>query len=316
MIEKFSQLWVEKYRPQTLRDMCISPANRKRIKEWGKSQEIPHLLLLGPSGIGKTTIARIIVNDVLNCDYLYINASDESGIDTIRTKVTGFVQTKSMDGKIKVVILDEGDRLTKSSMDCLRNLMESYADNSRFIITGNYAHKITVAINSRCRKLNLTPTKKDIGKRCLYILRKEGISRERVTQEEFNHLINSHYPDIRKCIHALQSNIQDGESVLDDSDGVKTLSHKILESIKSGKTLEIRKEIIENEISFNGDHDFLLKTLLNILYDEKMDETLKKQYILVITEYLYRSSFVVDKEINTFACILQMEAINDQAVAA
>lgn len=309
MIEKFKQLWVEKYRPQTLDEMCISPKNKKIIGEWGKSEEIPHLLLLGAPGLGKTSLSRIIVQDVLNCDYLYINASDESGIDTIRTKVTGFVQTKSMDGKIKVVILDEGDRLTKSSLDCLRNLMESYADNSRFIITGNYAHKITDAINSRCRKLDLTPTKKDIGKRCLTILKKENVSMKNITKEQFNNLINSFYPDIRKCIHALQSNIENGELILSDSSGVDNLCSDILKSLKNEKTLEIRKNLIENEHSFNGDYDFLLKSLLNSVYMSKMGDSIKKQYILVITEYLYRSAFAVDKEINTFACILQMEDI-------
>lgn len=309
MSNQFNQLWVEKHRPQTLDDMCISEKNRKTIEEWKESQEIPHLLLLGTSGIGKTTITRIIVNEILNCDYLYINASDESGIETIRTKVSGFVQTKSMDGKIKIVILDEGDRLTKSSLDCLRNLMESYANNSRFIITGNYAHKITDAINSRCRKLDLTPSRKDIGKRCLGILQKEGISTKGITKEKFNHLINTYYPDIRKCIYALQTHIESGKLVLDDSEGIDELCGEIVKSITNNKTLQIRKSIIEAEESFSSDYTFLLKTLLKHIYNGKIKETLKKQYILVITEYLYRSAFVDDKEINCFACILQMEDI-------
>lgn len=311
MIEKLNQLWPEKYRPQTLDDMCISKENKEKILEWKKSQEMPHLLLTGSPGIGKTTVARILVNDVFNCDYLYINASDESGIDTIRNKVSGFVQTKSMDGKIKIVILDEGDRLTQSSLDCLRNLMESYSNNSRFIITGNYSHKITNAIKSRCVELDLTPSRKDIGKRCLQILKSEKISIKNLNQDQFNLLINSNYPDIRKCIYALQTHVKNGELILNDSTGIRGLTQNILKSLKNHKTLQIRKEIIENDQVFNGDYDFLLKSLLNEVYDEKMEDSLKKQYILVITEYLYRSSFVSDKEINTFACILQMEEIID-----
>lgn len=311
MIGKQSEIWWEKYRPQTLDEMCLSKENRELILEWGESKEIPHLLLLGTPGIGKTTISRILVQNVLNCDYLYLNASDESGIDTIRTKVTGFVQTKSLNGEIKVVILDEGDRLTKSSLDCLRNLMESYSSTSRFIITGNESHKITDAINSRCRKIFLTPSEKDIGKRCLEILKKEGISTQGVTKEAFNGLIKAFYPDVRQCLTALQSSVKDGKLVIAGYNQVDQLCVDILNNIKKGNTLECRKIVIENENSFSHDYDLLMKRLLNVVYESKIEDLLKKQYILVITEYMYRSSFVIDKEINLFACILQMEDITD-----
>jgi replication factor C small subunit len=129
-------IWCERYRPQTLDDIILSDRTREIVK--GFSDEIPNLLFVGTPGTGKTTLARIIVNDILKCNFLYINASDESGIDTIRHKVTNFSQTKSFDGKVKVVILDECDGLTSQAQAALRNTMESFAKYTRFIITANY----------------------------------------------------------------------------------------------------------------------------------------------------------------------------------
>jgi DNA polymerase III delta prime subunit len=141
-------LWIEKYRPQTLDDMCLSDSIRAFFSSF--TNEIPHFLFTGNPGTGKTTISRIIVQDILKCDYLYINASDETGIDNIRVKVSGFVQTKSFDGGIKVVVLDEADGLSKEAQKCLRNLMEDYAKVARFILTANYRHKIIAPLQSRC----------------------------------------------------------------------------------------------------------------------------------------------------------------------
>ena len=138
----FDSLWVEKYRPKTLGDIILSDDNLSIIEKYQTENEIPNLLFAGCQGVGKTTLAKILVNDVLECQYLYINASDENGIDTIRSKVTQFAQTRSLDGKIKVIILDECDGLSQDAQRALRNTMEEYAEITRFILTANYSHRI------------------------------------------------------------------------------------------------------------------------------------------------------------------------------
>ncbi len=152
-----NSLWVEKYRPRKLTEYVGNEHLVKKVGSYIKNDDIPHLLLYGKAGTGKTTLARIIVNDILGCNFLYINASDESGIDVIRHNITNFAQTKSFDGGIKVVILDEADGLTPQAQAALRNTMETYAKYCRFILTANYRHKIIPALQSRCQSLNLKP---------------------------------------------------------------------------------------------------------------------------------------------------------------
>lgn len=304
---KYDHLWVEKYRPKILADVCMSEETKKLSEKWGT--EIPHLLLLGYAGGGKTTIARILVDHILKCDYLYINASDENGIDTIRMKVTGFVQTKSLDGGIKVVILDEADGLTPEGQRCLRNLMESYASTARFVLTGNYKHKISKPIQSRCQDINIIPPKHDCIKRCIQILKTENI---KIGKEELGNLVslvNRFYPDLRKCIGELQKCCVSGQFIYKAEANNNELCEKIFKDIKSGKTLPLRKYLIENETSFNSDWDQLLKDLLNYVYDTSIEDLKKKAMILIIADFMEKSSRITDKEINFFACILALEQV-------
>ncbi len=169
----FDKIWVEKYRPAKLDDIILDERTLNIVKEF--KNEIPNLLFVGNPGTGKTTLARVIVNDILGCNYLYINASDESGIDTIRHNITNFAQTKSFDGGVKVVILDEADGLTPQAQAALRNTMETFAKYCRFILTANYKHKIIPALQSRCQALDIKPVIELAVKRCYYILKNEKV---------------------------------------------------------------------------------------------------------------------------------------------
>lgn len=303
----FKNLWIEKYRPNTLDELCITPDNKARIQKYVDDDEIPHLLLCGPTGVGKTSLARLIVLDILKCDYLYINASDENGVETIRNKVSGFVQTKSFDGNIKVVILDEADYLSPASQGILRNMMESYAGNARFILTGNYRHKITTALQSRCQPINLQLSVKDALVRCLYILKCEGISASQEEKKNLTKLIKKYSPDLRLCIGMMSMCCIDGKLVVEQLSNTTELCVKILSDIESGATLELRTYLIQNDGIFNSDWDQLLIDLLNHIYQSDVQDSKKKAMVCTIADHLEMSYRVIDKEINFFACVLNLE---------
>jgi|TARA_R110002110_G_scaffold229884_1_gene445446 DNA polymerase III delta prime subunit len=299
------QIWFEKYRPQTLADLCISAENREILLNYGKN--IPNLLFCGVQGSGKTSLARILVQDVLKCDYLYVNASDETGIDNIRVKVTGFAQTKSIDGELKVIILDECDFLTLSAQAALRNLMESYTDTTRFILTGNYRHKIIPALQSRCQSLDIKPSLVDAVNRCVKILRAENVEIDKASGRSLVALVKRHFPDLRKCINEMQKFCIDGKLVVAEAGDNNELLTLIWDNLKAGETLATRKYLIENDNIFNSEWDQLLTDLLNYVYSSKIDDINKKMMIIKIAEHLDISTRVADKEINFFACLLNLE---------
>ena len=301
----FDKIWVEKYRPTTLDDIILDERTLKQVKEF--KEEIPNLLFVGNPGTGKTTLARIIVNDVLGCNYLYINASDESGIDTIRHSITNFAQTKSFDGKVKVVILDEADGLTTQAQSALRNTMETYAKYCRFILTANYKHKIIPALQSRCQALDIKPVVELAVKRCYNILKNEKIKVPEEQKKKFVQLVKRHFPDLRKTINELQKNIIDSELCIVSVTGDNELLEAVYKKIASKNSLEARRYLIENEDRFQGDYDTLLGNYLNFIYTANIEDLKKKEMIAIIADHLYKSAFVVDKEINAFACLVNLE---------
>jgi DNA polymerase III delta prime subunit len=303
----FNTLLVEKYRPAKLSDMVLSDSNRMFFESI--TDEIPNLLFVGTPGLGKTTLARILVNDILECQYLYINASDENGIDTIRSKVVGFSQTKSLDGKHKVVILDEADGITIDGQRALRNTMEEYSSMTRFILTANYKHKIIPAIQSRTQFFDLNPPFDDVVKRIVDIIKQEGIKVDTDQKANLVSVIKQNYPDIRKVLNSVQQysigNVFNIKQDIDNNGIVNTL-HKL---IQSKDTLKLRKYLIENESEFQGDYHNLMKQYLNYVYNSQLDDNKKRQYIVTISEHMYKDVFVLDKEINAFACWVNLEKI-------
>ena len=300
----FDKIWVEKYRPHKLDDLILDDKSLRVVKQF--EDEIPNLLFVGSPGTGKTTLARIIVNDILGCNFLYINASDESGIDVIRHNITNFAQTKSFDGGIKVVILDEADGLTPQAQAALRNTMETYAKYCRFVLTANYKHKIIPALQSRCQSLDIKPVVDQAAKRCFNILRLENIKVSEEQKKKFVILVKKHFPDLRKTINEIQKSIVDGELCIDSNASDNELLAKVMQGVRTN-SLGLRKYLIENEDRFQGDYDTLLANFLDFLYEQDLPDMKKKEMIVIIADHLYKSAFVVDKEINAFACLVSLE---------
>ena len=296
----FNNLWVEKYRPKTLSDLVLSDTNKKYFESI--TNEIPNLLFVGTPGLGKTTLARILIEDVLKCQYLYINASDENGIDTIRSKVVGFSQTKSLDGSIKVVILDEADGITIDGQRALRNTMEEYSSQTRFILTANYKHKIIPAIQSRTQSFDLNPPFEDVVTRIVEIVKSEGVKIDDSQKGNFVNTIKQNYPDIRKIINAVQKACVKGKFTIDIALDSKEIVDRIHKELQSSNVIGLRKYLIENENEFQGDYHNLMKQYLNFVYESNIADDKKREYILILSDYMYKDVFVLDKEINAFAC--------------
>jgi DNA polymerase III delta prime subunit len=307
----FKDLFIEKYRPQTLGDIVLEDTVRAKIEQFIKNRSIPHLLFSGPPGIGKTSLAKIIVKE-LGGDYLYINASDESGIDTIRNKVQNFAQTVSLSDTVKIVVLDEADGMStagggNSAQNVLRNVMETYSDICRFVLTCNSLAKVIKPIQSRCQRIDLSPPIKGVLSRIVTILAKENITLDAEQKAYIGQLVKRHYPDIRTIIGELEQSIIDGNIVLKNSNDVsKNVAAEVFEHIKNKKNITtIREYVISKSIDFNNDYNLLLKNMFNVAY-ELPDEKTKRDTMLIISKYLFQNGFVMDQEINATACYLEL----------
>jgi DNA polymerase III delta prime subunit len=299
-------LWCEKYRPKTLDELCLSDENREILEVYRKNKDIPHLLFTSTPGTGKTSLAKIIVNEILGCDYLYINASDENGIDTLRNKIIGFAQTKSLTGGIKVVILDESDSLSESCARGLRNVLEEYSDNTRFILTANYKHKIITPIQSRCQTLSFEHKISDVVKHCAKILNKEGINIPSDQITPFQTLIKTNFPDFRKILNELQKCSLSGTLKIRNSTVSDEFIENIFEKLHQDDVVAIREYVIKNENAFQSDYHALLKSILNLIYSKNINSLKKKDAIIAIGYHLDRHSSVMDVEINAFVCLVSL----------
>ena len=298
-----NSLWVEKYRPSGLEGYVGNEHIIQKVNIYIENNDVPHLLLHGDPGTGKTTLAKIIVN-AIDCDYLYINASDERGIDTLREKIRGFAASVGF-RNWKVVILDESDYLTPVAQAALRNLMETFSKNTRFILTCNYPEKVIDPIQSRCQTFEIIPpTKKDVAKRLNDILINEGIQFE---MPDLAVIVNSGYPDIRRVINAAQRQVINGRLVIDKQSSIEsTYAEKIVDILKSGadtksKFTQIRQILADSKVR---DYTKLYSTLY-----ERVDEYAGNKVgvtIVNIAEAQYKDSLVVDKEINVMAMFVNI----------
>jgi replication factor C small subunit len=299
-----SYIWFEKYRPHTLEDIILPENIKATIEEYERQENIPHLMFVGKPGLGKTSLAKIIAKSVIKCQYLYINASDENGIDAIRTKVISFSQTKSIDGRIKIIILDECDGLTQDAQKALRNVMEEFHKVTRFILTANYGHKIISALTSRCQKFDIQISKPQFENHLISILNKENITFQKAQIEV---IVEQYYPDLRISINELQKNCRSGSLQTSSNKQNIALVKGILINVVSKKDCTIiRRHVIENEEVFNGDYVGLMRQLFNFINEFEFDEKNKRKMLITIADHLYKSAFVMDQEINFYACLLAM----------
>ena len=299
-----SYIWFEKYRPHTLEEIILPENIKATIEGYERDEKIPHLMFVGKPGLGKTSLAKIIAKSVLKCQYLYINASDENGIDAIRNKVVAFSQTKSIDGRIKIIILDECDGLTQDAQKALRNVMEEFHKVTSFILTANYGHKIISALTSRCQKFDIQISKTQFENQLVNILNKENVTFDKAQVET---ITEQYYPDLRIAINEIQKNSRQGTLQTTSNKQNIALVKGILINVVSKKDCTIiRRHVIENEEVFNGDYVGLMRQLFNFINDFEFDEKNKRKMLVTIAEHLYKSAFVMDQEINFYACLLAM----------
>lgn len=300
-------LWVEKYRPQKLDDCIIPEETKAQLKEFVAKGEIQNLLFCGSAGIGKTTVAKALCNE-LQADVLFINASMENGIDVLRTKIQSFASTVSFSGNIKVVILDEADYANPQSFQpALRGFMEEFSQNCRFILTCNFKNRVIQPLHSRCNviEFKIPNAQKPVLatkflKRAVEILKNEGIEYD---TKVVSQLIIKSFPDFRKVLNQLQRYSASGK--IDEGILVNMQEANLTALVKTLKEKDWRA--MRQWVANNEDQE--IGALYRSIFDELVDKVNEPpQLVLIIADYSYKSAFAVDQTINLAACLTEIMA--------
>ena len=293
---KENTLLVEKYRPTTLEHYVGNENIKEVIQKYLNQNDIQNFIFYGGAGTGKTTLAKIIVKN-LDCDFIYLNASDENDIDTIREKVKGFASTASFKG-IKVVILDEADFITIQGQAALRNVIETFSRSTRFILTCNYIERVIDPIQSRCQVLKIIPPSKlDTAKHTAWVLDQEEITYE---TDDIKSIVNQYYPDLRKMLNTIQSSTINDKLLLDKD---VLISSNYMLSVVNELTTSKNWKNIRQIIADSGVKDF--EELYRFLFDNSSKYASNKEgsITIILNEHLYQANFRIDKEINIMSAI-------------
>jgi DNA polymerase III delta prime subunit len=296
-----NQVWTEKYRPINIEDVILSEEEKNFFTSL---KEIPNnLLLVGNPGIGKSTVAKILAKKFAPHSYMYINASEQGNIDTVRTLISEFISVSSIDGNGKVVILDEADGVSLAAQQALRSIMEEYLDSVKFILTANYRNKLIEALRSRCQEFSFTCSEKMVLTRIIQIIKSEKIVVPKESIENIKTLVKDFFPDIRKTINELQRCCVSGTFTYNKRNS-NDFAREIKENLKEGKDVfEIRQKVVENTDKFGNDYHSLMKDLFH-LYVRECNSIAS----ILISEYMYRHSFVMDPEINFSALLFNLKS--------
>ena len=300
-------LWVEKYRPTTLDTYIGNEHLKSKISRYLESGDLPHLLFYGRAGTGKTTLAKLLVNNI-ECDHLYINASDETGVQNVRDKMKGFASTIGFKDS-KIIILDECDYISPNAQAALRNIMEVFSKHCRFILTCNFIERIVDPIQSRCQPFQIVPpSRKEVASHIYNILHEEGVDFQ---IDDVATLVNGGYPDIRRIINFAQRQVVDGKlSIAQDNLvaidlNINVFCSQLVNVLKTQNKKDafdtIRKMLADNKVSDFAD-------LFRLLYDEvdNYGEGHIAESILTIAKYQLSDAQVVDKEINAMAMLIEL----------
>ena len=301
--QKNHSLWVEKYRPNKLHDYVGNEHLKTKVAGYIETGDVPHLLLYGKAGTGKTTLAKLIVKSI-DCDYMIINASDENGVDTLREKIKNFASSMGFK-PYKIMILDEADYLTGPGQAILRNLMETFSGHCRFILTCNYVEKIIEPVQSRCQTFQIIPpTKKDVAVQVSKILKNEEIEFD---VKDLVPIIDAAYPDIRKILNTCQLNSNKGklmvdvQNLLDNDYKAKIVEILSSKDDKRNKYMKLRQTLIDSKVT---DFTDLYTTLYNKVEEYAGENT--SNVILLLGDGVNKSATAIDKEIIAAATLIQI----------
>lgn len=301
-------LWCEKYRPQTIDECILSKEFKEMFNGMLEKERLPNLLLCSTSpGTGKTTLAKALCN-MKDCEYMFLNGSEENGIDTVRVKIKGFASTISLTDSKKVIIIDEFDHSSQNAQAALRSMMEEFSNNVSFIFTCNYLNKIIEPLRSRCTVIEFKPSKEEkqkmameFSKRVFAILDAEEVTYDKKAVAA---LIVKYFPDFRKVLNELQRHASNGQI---DSSVLQSASEEnikvLIGLLKDKKFVEVRKWLGNTEIDSVSLYSQLYSTSWELMKPESIPEL-----VLILANYQYKAAFVADAELNNMACLTEVMA--------